>query len=163
MIGSRPIPRTGTQHIDQPVAVPLAQKVKRMPDSDADLRRRRLEATELTRVGPQPEFFRGSWASVTNIFEYRELLTLLVRRELRARYKNSSLGFVWSLIKPIAQLLIYFIVLGQVMGMAKGIPEFAIFVFSGLTIWSFFNEIVAGGTGAVVGNAGLIKKVYAPR
>jgi ABC-2 type transport system permease protein len=134
-----------------------------MPNTDAELRRRRLEDQPLVAVGPQPRFFRGSWASVVDIYQYRELLGLLVRRELRARYKGSSLGFIWSLMKPVVQLVIYFVVLGQFLGMARGIPQFAIFVFSGLTVWSLFNEIAVGGTGSIVGNAGLIKKVYVPR
>lgn len=134
-----------------------------MPQSEAEVRARRLEETELVRVGPQPHFIRGTWSSVQDIVRYRELLVLLVRRELRARYKNSSLGFVWSFAKPIAQLLIYTIVLGELLQMNRGVPQFAIFVFCGLTLWTFFNEMVAGGTGSVVANSGLVKKVYLPR
>jgi len=104
-------------------------------------------------------FFR----SIKEILEHRELLGLLVRRELKAKYKDSSLGFLWTLIKPITMLLIYFVAIGQFLGAARGIPEFAIFVFSGLTLWGLFSEIVSSGTGSIVSNAGLIKKVYLPR
>lgn len=134
-----------------------------MRESEATLRERRLEEAPLERVGPKPQFFRGTWASLADIVRYRELLNLLVRRELKARYKNSTLGFAWSFAKPIAQLLIYTLVLGELLRMNKGVPEFAIYVFCGLTIWTLFNEIVAGGTGAVVANGGLVKKVYVPR
>lgn len=131
-------------------------------DSTAELRSHRLERlrTEPMVAVGQRSSFRGSVAAT---WEYRGLLRLLVRRELRARYKGSSLGFVWSLLKPIAQLLIYLVIVGQVMQLARGIPDFAIFVFSGLTIWTLFNEIVTGGTGSVVANSGLVKKVYFPR
>jgi ABC-2 type transport system permease protein len=129
----------------------------------AEERAERLAEQTLVRVGPRPDFVRGTWSSIVDIARHRELLGLLVRRELRARYKNSTLGFAWSLVKPVAQLAIYFLVLGQILGMARGVPQFAIFVFAGLTLWSLFNEIVAGGTGSVVGNAGLVKKVYVPR
>ena len=88
---------------------------------------------------------------------------MLVRREIKARYKDSVLGFVWSLLRPLAMLLVYWIVLGQFLGAARGTPEFAIFIFAGLTLWGLFSEIVAGSTGSIVGNAGLIKKVYLPR
>jgi ABC-2 type transport system permease protein len=123
----------------------------------------RLAELPLRPVGPQPGLVAGTLASLRDIAGYRELLVLLVRRELRARYKDSSLGFVWSLVKPIAQLLIYFVVIGKFLGAARSIPEFAIFVFSGLTMWALFNETVSGGAGAIVANAGLIKKVYLPR
>ncbi|MGV8968765.1 MAG: ABC transporter permease [Cellulomonas sp.] len=134
-----------------------------MSQTVAEQRIQRLAELELRPVGPQPGFVSGTWSSITDIWQQRELLGLLVSRELRARYKDSSLGFVWSLLRPIAQLVIYFVVIGKFLGAARGIPEFAVFVFCGLTIWSVFNEIVAGGTGSIVANAGLIKKVYLPR
>lgn len=107
---------------------------------------------------------RGNIAgALRELFAHRELLGLLVRRELKSRYKDSSLGFVWSLIKPLTMLLIYYVAIGQFLGAARGIPDFAIFVFAGLTIWGLYAEIVTGGTLSIVGNAGLIKKVYLPR
>ncbi|MGY1605489.1 ABC transporter permease [Geodermatophilus sp. SYSU D00815] len=134
-----------------------------MQDSDADARLDRLARLDLQPVGPQQGLLTGTASSLRDIHQYRELLILLVRRELRARYKNSSLGFVWSLVKPVTQLLIYFVVIGQFLGAARSIPEFAIYVFAGLTMWALFNETVSGGAGAVVSNSGLIKKVYLPR
>lgn len=134
-----------------------------MPDTDSQLRMERLAELELKPVGPQRGLVTGTATSLRDIYRYRELLTLLVRRELRARYKDSSLGFAWSLFKPIAQLFIYFVVIGKFLGAARNVPEFAIFVFSGLTMWALFNETVGGGAGAVVGNSGLVKKVYLPR
>ena len=122
-----------------------------------------LSELDLKPVGAQPGFFGGTIASIRDIFRHSELLGLLVRRELRARYKDSTLGFVWSLLKPITQMLIYSLVLGEFLEMSRGIPQFAIFVYSGLTIWMLFNEIVSGGTGSVVANSGLVKKVYLPR
>ncbi|WP_297599811.1 ABC transporter permease [Microcella sp.] len=106
---------------------------------------------------------RGFVRTVIDLFHQRELLSLLVRRELKARYKDSSLGFAWSLIKPFTLLLIYFIAIGQFLGAARVIPDFAIFIFAGLTLWGLFSEIIVGGTSSIVTNAGLIKKVYLPR
>jgi ABC-2 type transport system permease protein len=91
------------------------------------------------------------------------MLSLLVRRDLKARYKDSALGFVWSLIKPLTQLLIYYVVMGHFLGAARGIPDFAIYVFTGLTAYGLFSEIVSGATSSIVGNSGLIKKIYLPR
>src|SRR6478736_8226734 len=66
------------------------------------------------------------------ILARRELLNLLVRRDLQARYRDSFLGFLWTVIRPLIQFLMYYIVLGQFLGAAKGIPEFAIYLFAGL-------------------------------
>jgi len=106
--------------------------------------------------------YRG-WASLKEIFGRREMLDLMIRRDLKARYKDSSLGFLWSLVRPLTQLAIYYVVLGQFLGAARGIPDFAIYVFTGLTAYTLFSEIVLGGAGSIVGNSGLVKKIYLPR
>ena len=118
-----------------------------------------FQTTEAISSRPIGAFFR----SVKEIVAHRELLDLLIRRELKSRYKDSALGFLWSLVKPLTMLVIYFVFIGQILGAARGVPEFAIFVFAGLTLWGLFSEIIASGTGSIVGNAGLIKKVYLPR
>ncbi|NQX04136.1 ABC transporter permease [Rathayibacter sp. VKM Ac-2856] len=105
----------------------------------------------------------GFVASLLEILRHRELLRLLVGRELKSRYKDSSLGFVWSLVRPLIMLLIYYVAIGQILGASRGVPNFAIFVFSGLTLWGLFSEIVTAGTTSILGNGGLIKKVYLPR
>lgn len=114
-------------------------------------------------LGDKSGLVGGTKRAFTDIWKRRELLRLLINRELKARYKDSNLGFVWSLFKPLSQLLIYFIVIGQFLGASRGIPSFAIFVFTGLTAWGFFLETVTGGTGSIVANSGLVKKVYLPR
>jgi ABC-2 type transport system permease protein len=122
-------------------------------------------ATETFQVSgrARTSFIRNIVGPVREIFGHRELLDLLVRRELKARYKDSSLGFLWSLIKPLTMLLIYYVAIGQFLGAARGIPDFAIFVFAGLTLWGLYSEIVAIGTKSIVINAPLIRKVYLPR
>lgn len=122
----------------------------------------RLAATPLTPVGAATG--RGAWwGAIRAIFSHREMLSLLVRRDLKARYKDSTLGFFWSLIRPLIQLAVYFIVMGQFLGAARSIPDFAVYVFAGLSAIGLFTEIVVGGTGSVLTNAGLVKKVYLPR
>jgi ABC-2 type transport system permease protein len=114
-------------------------------------------------AGPRPGFARGTLSSLKDILAHRELLGSLVRRELKARYKDSALGFFWSLARPLAMLLIYYIALGKFLGAARSVPDFAIFIYTGLTAWGLFSEVVLGGTGSIVANSGLIKKVYLPR
>ncbi|AWB95915.1 sugar ABC transporter [Agromyces badenianii] len=117
----------------------------------------------LQRLGRDASFARGTWSSFIEVFGRRELLGRLISREIRAKYKNSSLGIVWSLMRPLAQLLIYYVAIGQFLGAARSIPDFAIFVFTGLTAWALYSEIITAGTNSVVNNSGLVKKVYLPR
>lgn len=106
---------------------------------------------------------RGTWGSLRAVVAHRQLLGLLVRRDIKARYKDSVLGLLWTLINPIVQLIIYFVVMGKILGAARGIPDFAIYVFAGLTIYGLFSETLSSTTASVVSNAGLVKKVYVPR
>jgi ABC-2 type transport system permease protein len=134
-----------------------------MTSTAAQSRAAIIESEPLEAVGQRSGFFRGTVGSLRDIWAHRELLGLLVRRELKARYKDSSLGVVWSLFRPLAQLLIYFFAIGQILGAARLTPDFAIFVFIGLTMWGLFAEIVQSSTTSILSNAGLVKKVYLPR
>ncbi|TAJ49321.1 MAG: ABC transporter permease [Herbiconiux sp.] len=127
-------------------------------------RAQRLATLPFESSGPTSVRSVGGFVSaVREIFGQKELLDLLIRRELKSRYKDSSLGFVWSLIRPLTMLLIYYVFIGQVLGAARGVPDFAIFVYAGLTLWGLYSEIVTAGTSSIITNAGLIKKVYLPR
>lgn len=114
-------------------------------------------------AGPKPGFLHGTGASVRDIVAHRELMGHLVRRELKARYKDSALGFLWTLVRPLAMLLIYYVALGKFLGAERSIPSFAIFIFTGLTAWTLYSEIVNTATSSIVANSGLVKKVYLPR
>ena len=117
----------------------------------------------LVTAGPPPGWVAGTGFSLRTIWEQRELLGLLVRREIKARYKDSSLGLLWSLLRPLTQLLIYYVAIGKFLGAERSVPEFAVFVFTGLTVWGLFSEVISGTTTSIVANSGLIKKVYLPR
>lgn len=118
---------------------------------------------ELAEVGPAQGIIRGPIAAAGSIWRHRRLLVLLVQREIKARYKDSGLGLLWGLLRPLTMLLIYYFAIGQFLGAARMIPEFAIFVFTGLTAWTLFSEILTSTTTSIVANAGLVKKVYVPR
>jgi ABC-2 type transport system permease protein len=91
----------------------------------------------------------------------RELLIYLVRTEIKVKYKNSALGLIWSMVSPAMTLVIYWFVFGVVL--KNGIPNFVIFLFAGLLLWNLFQFGVMSGTGVVVNNAGIVKKVSFPR
>jgi len=122
-----------------------------------------LARQDLVIVGSGSGKSRGVMTSLREIFSNREMLSLLIRRDLKSRYKDSALGFVWTLVRPLTQLFIYYFVIGQFLSAARAIPDFAIYVFTGLTAYGLFSEIVSNGTSSIVGNAGLIKKIYLPR
>ncbi|HEY4226651.1 MAG TPA: ABC transporter permease [Pseudolysinimonas sp.] len=132
----------------------------------AVVKQRRLDtiaAEPFVDVSKSQGFFRDTVNSVRDLVAHRELLGRLVRREIKARYKDSKLGIVWSLFRPLISLLIYYFAIGKVMGAARSVPDFAIFVFVGLTIWLLYSEILSGAVRSIVENSGLVKKVYLPR
>ncbi|MCA1691739.1 MAG: ABC transporter permease [Actinobacteria bacterium] len=104
---------------------------------------------------------RGFIPAVREVWRYRELLGALVHKELKVKYKNSFLGFLWSLLRPLCQLLIYWLVLGKFL--RSNIPNFGFYLFSGLIAWDLFGSTLSSATTSIVSNAGLIKKVYFPR
>jgi ABC-2 type transport system permease protein len=98
---------------------------------------------------------------IANIWRYRDLLKDLVAKEIKVKYKDSALGFIWSLLNPAMFILIYYIVFQKIL--KNGIPLFAIYLATGLLAWNLFQSGVLGATGSVVGNSGLVKKVAFPR
>ena len=123
----------------------------------------RLGELPMVSIGTSDTRLRALPRKVREIFRSRQLLLLLTRRDLEVRYRGSLLGFLWSLIKPLIMLAVYYVVLGQVLGAAKGIEAFGIYVFSGLTIYMLFADSIGAAAGSIVGNAGLVKKIYLPR
>lgn len=128
-----------------------------------NLRLNRISGLELTRISRDSAFIGGALGSYKEIWDHRQLLNLLIKREIRSKYKGSTLGILWSLVRPLTQLLIYYFIIGEVLGVAQAIPDFAIYVFVGLTAWGLFAEILGSASGAILSNSGIIKKVYLPR
>lgn len=122
-----------------------------------------LEDQPLERVNQPVSFWRGFGPTVRDVWAYRELLGQLIRKELKVKYKDSVLGFFWTLVRPLLQLLVYAVAIGVFLGSGRVIPEFGIYLFTGLLAWTLFTDIIGGCTGSIVGNAGLVKKVYFPR
>lgn len=99
----------------------------------------------------------------------RELLWNLTLRELRGRYKRTALGFGWSLLNPLATMLIFTFVFRYVLKVApdpgdpSGIEVFALWLLCGILTWNFFAGSTSSAMGTLLGNANLVKKVYFPR
>jgi len=129
--------------------------------SASDARIRAVEAASWVVSGKTRK--NRARSTAVDLWKRRELVLLLTRREVRARFKDSSLGLLWSFARPLAQFAVYFFALGKILGLARSIPDFAIFVFVGLTGWLFFSEAVQKATSSIVTNASLVKKVQLPR
>lgn len=95
------------------------------------------------------------------IWGARELFVFLVRKELKVRYKNSALGFLWSFLNPALVLAIYFVVFRYLV--PNGIRDFAVYLFCGLLPWNIFNTTILSSAGTLVAHAGIVKKVAFPR
>ena len=99
---------------------------------------------------------------IREVIRYRALISNLVQRELKARYKNSVLGFFWSLLNPLGMMLVFTFVF-TVMLPNNQIANFPMFFLCGFLPWQFFNGGVMSSMNSVIGNSSLVKKVYFPR
>lgn len=105
----------------------------------------------------------GIGRGLLDVYGDRFLLKLLVRKEIKIRYRGSVLGLMWSYVKPLMQFLIYFIALGIFLNLEHGTPNYAIYLFSGIVLVNFFTEALSNATRSIVDNRDLIRKIYLPR
>lgn len=105
----------------------------------------------------------GKSHGLIDVVRWRYLLRLLVRTGVTTRYRNSVLGWTWSYVRPAAQFLVFWVVLGIFMTLDRGIPNYAIYLFSGIVVINLFSEAFKNATTSIVGNAPLVRKVFLPR
>jgi lipopolysaccharide transport system permease protein len=101
-------------------------------------------------------------ASLTSIYQYRELLAVLTWKNVTLRYKQSHLGLLWVIFKPLVMVVIFMLVRSFV-GIDSGDIPYPLLTYCALIPWVFFQESAADGVGSVVNNANLIRKIYFPR
>lgn len=122
------------------------------------------QSPELFAVVPRTAFdVPGKSRGLLDVFRWHYLLRLLVRTGVTTRYRNSVLGWTWSYVRPAAQFVVFFVVLGVFLTLNKGIPNYAIYLFSGIVVINLFSEGFKNATTSIVGNAPLVRKVYLPR
>lgn len=105
----------------------------------------------------------GSGRGILDVFQYRYLLRLLIRKGTQTRYHGSILGWTWSYVKPAAQFAIFYVVMGVFLGLNRGIENFPVYLFSGIIVVNLFNEAFGNATRSIVNNRALVKKIYLPR
>lgn len=116
----------------------------------------RITPDEMVIVGAR----RSLGRHISEIWAFRELLWGLTRKELKIRYKNSALGFVWSMVQPVFLLLIYSIAF-SILG--AGFKRFAIWLLCGLLVWNFVTTSLQTSVQAITANGYLVSKVRFPR
>lgn len=105
----------------------------------------------------------ASKGGLLDVFRRRYLLRLLVSRELSARYQGSFLGMLWSYVQPAVRFLMYYIVLGELVGFNDRVDYFGIHLFAGMVFVHYFTETFTAGTRSIVRNKALVKKMAMPR
>ena len=95
------------------------------------------------------------------IYNYRTMIASLIKRDLRGRYKGSVLGFAWTFVNPLLQLMVYTIVFSQIM--RAGIEDYYLFLFVALIPWIFFSTSISAGANCIMAQKNLVEKIYFPR
>ena len=99
--------------------------------------------------------------TVKELYAYRQMIFSLVKKDLRGRYKGSVLGFLWTFINPLFQLIVYTVVFSFIL--KTNIERYYLYLFVGLIPWIFFSSSITVGAASVVAQKDLIKKIYFPR
>lgn len=104
---------------------------------------------------------RGYWAE---LWRYRELFAFLAWRDLKVRYKQTTVGVAWAVLRPLLVTVVFVTVFGRLAALPSpdGIP-YPLLVLAGMTAWQFFAAVIGEGSNSVLSNANLISKVYFPR
>jgi lipopolysaccharide transport system permease protein len=105
------------------------------------------------------------WAPIElrEIWAHRELLYLLVWRDLKVRYKQTVLGATWVILQPLLMTLVFAVFLGKIARVSSGGVPYVLFLYSGLVPWTFFSNAVSSSSHSLIASAHMITKVYFPR
>jgi lipopolysaccharide transport system permease protein len=101
-------------------------------------------------------------AIAKNFLQYRELIAVMAWKQIIVRYKQSALGLVWAVLKPLTLMLV-FTLLNTFIGISGGAIPYPVLSYTALIPWVFFQESTSEGVGSIVNNAQLIRKIYFPR
>jgi ABC-2 type transport system permease protein len=99
--------------------------------------------------------------NIKELYAYRQMIASLVRKDLRGRYKGSVLGFLWTFINPLLQLVVYTVVFSFIL--KTNIERYYLYLFVALIPWIFFSSSITVGAASIVAQKDLIKKIYFPR
>jgi lipopolysaccharide transport system permease protein len=99
-----------------------------------------------------------------DLWRYRELFQVLAWRDISVRYRQTAVGVVWALLRPLLTMLIFTVVFGRIAKLpSDGAAPYALMVFAGMLPWTFFSTALSEAGSSLVSNSNLISKVYFPR
>ncbi len=99
-----------------------------------------------------------------DLWRYRELFQVLAWRDLSVRYKQTVIGVLWALLRPVLTMLVFTIIFGRIAKLpTDGTVPYALMVFAGILPWTFFSTSLIEASNSLINNANLITKVYFPR
>jgi lipopolysaccharide transport system permease protein len=98
-----------------------------------------------------------------DIYQYRELFYFMAWRDILVRYKQTILGVVWSLLKPVFSMVIFTVIFGKLAKFPSGSVPYPLLVFTAILPWQFFANSLGGCSNSLISNANLISKIYFPR
>lgn len=91
------------------------------------------------------------------------LLKQLVKTDFKLRYQGSTLGYLWSLLRPLALFVILYLVFAKVFRIGDAVPHFPVYLLTGIVLWNYFTEVTSGSVGAIVGKGDLLRKINFPK
>lgn len=100
---------------------------------------------------------------VRELWQHRELAVVFALKDVRVRYKQTLFGIAWAVLQPLVAALIFTVFLGRLAHVSSGGLPYAVFVYSGLSIWLYVSGAVSGSAQSLIDNRNLVTKVYFPR
>src|SRR5919198_5615592 len=97
------------------------------------------------------------------VWDYRRILGLLVGRDLRVRYANSLLGYVWAILDPLAMAFVYWWLFTQIITRKVGFPPYILFLVAGQLVWHWINGSITGSVGALRSESQMVRSSHVPR
>lgn len=99
-----------------------------------------------------------------DLIRYKELFFILAWRDIKVRYKQTAVGFSWSILRPLITMVVFTVVFGKIAQLpSEGTAPYALMVFAAMLPWQFFSNALTESTNSLVGNQQLISKIYFPR
>jgi lipopolysaccharide transport system permease protein len=103
------------------------------------------------------------WFDWQEIWHYRELFYFFTWRDIKIKYKQTTLGFLWAILQPLMMMIIFTLFFGMALNIPSQNLPYPVYVFSGLLIWNMFSSGLTSASNSMVNNALIIKKIYFPR
>lgn len=101
--------------------------------------------------------------NLKELIEYKELFYFFTWRDVKVKYKQTALGFLWAILQPLVMMVIFTFFVGKSMNMPSDDMGYPVFSFSGLILWTLFSSGITNAGNSMVSNAQIIKKIYFPR